>query len=65
MQKRMAIFLKHIVTLEIGRETFSTWRRAYESGGNHALMNDKPSPENHKPRVPREIEDKYDSHLNG
>ena len=42
----------------ICRETFYTWRRAYESGGNQALINNKPCPENHKLRVPRLIEDK-------
>lgn len=42
----------------ICRETFYTWRRAYESGGNDALVNNKPCPENHKIRVPRLIEDK-------
>ena len=43
---------------EICRETFYTWRRAYELGGNDALINNKPCPENHKLRVPRLIEDK-------
>ena len=42
----------------ICRETFYTWRRAYDSGGNQALMNNKPCPENHKLRVPRAIADK-------
>lgn len=42
----------------ICRETFYTWRRAYESGGNDALVNNKPCPENHKLRIPRLIEDK-------
>jgi transposase-like protein len=42
----------------ICRETFYTWRRAYASGGNDALINNKPCPENHKLRVPRLIKDK-------
>ncbi|OIR00999.1 hypothetical protein GALL_169630 [mine drainage metagenome] len=42
----------------ICRETFYTWRSAYESGGNNALVNNKPCPENQTLRVPRAIEDK-------
>ena len=42
----------------ICRETLYTWRCAYESGGNQALINNKPCPENHKLRVSRSIEDK-------
>ena len=46
----------------IYRETFYTWRRAYDSGGNQALINNKPCPEHHKLRVPRAIEDKIAIH---
>jgi transposase InsO family protein len=42
----------------ICRETFYSWRRAFEAGGNAALINNKPCPENHKLRVPRPIEEK-------
>ena len=42
----------------ICRETFYTRRRDYASGGNNALINNKPCPENHKLRIPRWIEDK-------
>jgi len=42
----------------ICRETFYTWKRAYEARGEEALISSKPCPENHKLRIPREIEDK-------
>ena len=42
----------------ICHETFYTWRRAYASGGNQALINNKPCPENHKLRVLQAIEEK-------
>jgi len=42
----------------ICRETFYTWQRAYETGGKEALINSKPSPEHHKLRIPRAIEEK-------
>jgi hypothetical protein len=42
----------------ICRETFYTWQRVYVSGGNDALVNNKPCHENHKLPVPRLIEDK-------
>ena len=42
----------------ICRESFYTWRCAYKAGGNEALINNKPCPENHKLRLPRAIEDK-------
>ncbi len=42
----------------ICRETFYTWKRAYEEHGEAALVNNKPCPENHKLRLPKEIEEK-------
>jgi len=42
----------------ICRETFYTWKRAYESHGDEGLINNKPCPENHKLRTPRLIEEK-------
>ncbi len=42
----------------ICRETFYTWKRAYETYGEEALVNNKPCPENHKLRIPRAIEEK-------
>ena len=42
----------------ICRETFYSWRRAYATGGEAALINNKPCPENHKLRVPKHIEEK-------
>ena len=42
----------------ICHETFYTWRHAYDSGGNEALINNKPSSENHKLRVLQATEDK-------
>lgn len=42
----------------ICRERFYTWRRAYKSGGNTALINNKPCPENPKLRIPKPIEEK-------
>jgi transposase-like protein len=32
----------------ICRETFSSWRRAYETHGENALIDSRPCPENHK-----------------
>ena len=40
----------------ICRETFYTWRRSFESGGNNALINNKPCPGNHQLRVLSAIE---------
>ena len=40
----------------ICRETFYTWKRAYETYGKEALVNNKPCPENHKLRIPRAID---------
>jgi len=42
----------------ICRETFYTWRRAYVAYGEDALINNKPCPENHNLRIPKEIEEK-------
>ena len=42
----------------ICRETFYTWKRAFEAHGEEALINNKPCPENHKLRIPKAIEDK-------
>ena len=40
------------------RETFYTWRRAYLAQGENGLINNKPCPENHKLRTPKDIEEK-------
>jgi len=40
------------------RETFYTWRRAYLAQGENGLINNKPCPENHKLRIPKDIEEK-------
>lgn len=42
----------------ICRETFYSWKRAFEASGEDALVNNKPCPENHKLRIPRAIEKK-------
>ena len=42
----------------ICRETFYTWKRAYESRGEKGLIDSRPCPENHKLRVPKAIEEK-------
>ncbi len=42
----------------ICRETFYTWKRAFERFGEQGLINNKPCPENHKLRTPRAIEEK-------
>ena len=42
----------------ICRETFYTWKRAYESLGEKGLIDSRPCPENHKLRVPKAIEEK-------
>ena len=40
------------------RETFYTWKRAFKAHGEESLINNKPSPENHKLRIPKVIEEK-------
>lgn len=42
----------------ICRETFYKWKRAYAAHGESGLVNNKPCPENHKLRIPKEIEEK-------
>jgi transposase InsO family protein len=42
----------------ICRETFYTWRRAYLAKGDKGLIDSRPCPENHKLRIPKEIEEK-------
>jgi transposase InsO family protein len=42
----------------ISREIFYRWKRAYETHGDAALINQKPCPENPKLRTPPEIEEK-------
>jgi transposase len=42
----------------ICRETFYKWKRIYDVDGEVALINSKPCPENHKLRIPKEIEEK-------
>lgn len=42
----------------ICRETFYSWRRAYDADGEEALIDSRPCPENHKLRIPKEIEEK-------
>lgn len=42
----------------ICRETFYTWKRAYESRGENGLIDSRPCPENHKLRIPKVIEKK-------
>jgi len=42
----------------ICRETFYTWKRAYVAGGEKALIDSRPCPENHKLRTPKDIEEK-------
>jgi hypothetical protein len=42
----------------ICRETFYTWRRTYSAHGENELINNKVCPENHKLRIPKEIEEK-------
>lgn len=37
----------------ICRETFYTWKRAYESHGEKGLIDSRPCPENHKLRIPK------------
>ena len=39
----------------ICRETFYTWRRAYEAGGNDALINNKPPHSAHAGKTPYEM----------
>ncbi|VAW55344.1 Transposase [hydrothermal vent metagenome] len=42
----------------ICRETFYTWRRAYQAQGEEALIDSRPCPENHKLRILKAIEEK-------
>ena len=42
----------------ICRETFYSWRRAYEAEGEKGLIDSRPCPENHKLRIPKEVEEK-------
>jgi len=42
----------------ICRQTFYMWKKAYEEHGEKGLINNKPCPENHKLRIPKEIEEK-------
>lgn len=42
----------------ICRETFYTWKRAFDAHGEEALINNKLYPEKHKLRIPRPIEEK-------
>ncbi|ENR5899909.1 helix-turn-helix domain containing protein, partial [Providencia stuartii] len=41
----------------ISRETFYTWKRAYERDGEKGLINNKPCPENPTRRVAKHIEE--------
>lgn len=40
----------------VSRETYYQWKRAYEKGGEEALINGKPCPYNLKLRTPEPIE---------
>jgi len=42
----------------ISRDTFYRWKREYAAGGEAALVNSKPCPENPKLRTPADIEEK-------
>jgi transposase InsO family protein len=42
----------------ICRETFYSWKRSYEAHGDKGLIDSRPCPENHKLRLPKEIEEK-------
>jgi len=42
----------------ICRQTFYTWKEALETQGEKGLVDNRPCPENHKLRVPKEIEEK-------
>lgn len=42
----------------ICRQTFYTWKKAFTEQGEKGLVDSKPCPENHKLRVPKEIEEK-------
>lgn len=42
----------------ICRQTFYTWKKAYAEQGENGLIDSRSCPENHKLRVPEEIEDK-------
>lgn len=42
----------------ICRETFYTWRRAYEAEGEKGLIDSRPCPENHVLRIAKPIEEK-------
>lgn len=42
----------------VSRETFYQWKKAYQRGGERALINSKPCPQNPKLRTPAHIEEK-------
>ena len=42
----------------ICRQTFYTWKRAFAEQGENGLIDSRPCPENHKLRIPKEIEEK-------
>jgi len=42
----------------ICRQTFYTWKKSFEVNGEKGLIDSRPCPENHKLRVPKEIEEK-------
>ena len=42
----------------VSRDSFYRWKKQLASGGQEALINSKPCPENPKIRIPKEIEDK-------
>ncbi|QGP50870.1 Transposase [Piscirickettsia salmonis] len=42
----------------VSRESFYTWRRAYEQDGEEGLINNKPCPENPNLRIDKAIEEK-------
>ena len=42
----------------ICRETFYSWRRAYEAQGEKGLIDSRPCPENHILRIAKSIEEK-------
>ncbi|WP_199415202.1 helix-turn-helix domain-containing protein [Chitinophaga silvisoli] len=44
--------------LGISRETYYVWLKNYQTGGEKALINSKPCPQNPKLRVPAAIEEK-------
>ncbi len=50
-------FAKTCRHFRIRRETFYTWKRAYERNGEKGLINNKPCPENLARRIVKHIEE--------